>query len=410
MVTARRKHILLVHRYYWPDVPAYAQMLHIMAQRFVEFGYDVTVFSTHPSYNDVYRGPSTEAVETVEGVRIRRVRLLKERKGGMLRRSVNVALFCTELFVHCLWNRYDLMTVSSFPPVVMGFVGRILRMIRGTQYLYHCQDLYPEVACASGVARPGLVSRIAMSIDRRNCVKAAAVVVLSEDMRATIADRGISTENVYAINNFIIEHFESGVDLPVELVAPLGVFQVIFAGNMGRFQGLETLIKVAGHFRSNEPIRFVFVGGGVLVDELKREAGDLLEKTVFFAPHQPLSSVMQMIHKARLSVVSLGPGVIRCAYPSKTMSYLEAGAKLLLVLERDSELARFVENEQLGVCLEQNDLDGIVDAIRAEMLHVDDCALRRQQVARSVFGQATILSKWEDLLGALLCDQSVSRG
>jgi len=46
-------HILLVHRYYAPDVGAYPSMLKIMAERFVDEGHTVTVFSTQPGYNNV---------------------------------------------------------------------------------------------------------------------------------------------------------------------------------------------------------------------------------------------------------------------------------------------------------------------------------------------------------------------
>lgn len=394
----RPMRILLVHRFYWPDVTGYAQMLPIMARSLAEAGYSVSVFSAQPSYNDAYRGVTPPACEVVDGVTVRRISLPRENKNRILLRAFNVVWFCFRLLLHCLWHRYDVMTVSTFPPAVMGGVARCVRLLRGTRYLYHCQDLYPEVAIASGLAKRGRLTRLAAWMDRRNCELADIVVVLSEDMRQTIARRGIRTENVRIINNFVIDRF-TPVELAPELAVAKDKFNVIFAGNMGRFQGLETLMEAAIVLKDDPRIRFLFVGGGALTQRLKQQAGDLLGKSVLFYEHQPLPRVMQMIRDSNLSVVSLGPGVIHSAYPSKTMSYLEAGGRLLTILEEDCELTRFVQANELGVTCGQGDAHAIANAIRRELDSTSRVSPEHsQRIAQEHFGQPKILAKWLDVI------------
>ena len=361
-------HLLIVHRYYWPDTPAYARMLHIQAQNYVQQGHKVTVFSTQPCYNGNYLDEPSPAHETVEGVEIFRTPLLRESKTTKFRRAANVILFCLSLVIHCLRRccKYDLMTVASFPPVVMGLTARFIGFFSRTKYIYHCQDLYPETVIASGMMKQSWLSSTIRKFDLRNCRKAEAVVVLSEDMKKTVLKRSDSLTNIRIINNFIIDRFDPAVAIAEELQQVDGKFRILFAGNLGRFQNLDSLMDAAHQFADNEEIQFWFVGEGAMKKELIEQAGSLLGKTVYFHPFLPLEEVMVVISQSQLSIVSLNPGVIDCAYPSKTMSYLEAGSRLLVLVEPDSELANFVRENEIGTVCKDATVDGFAAAVSLE--------------------------------------------
>lgn len=397
--------ILLVHRYFWPDTPSYAQMLNIMARHFVEQGHDVTVFSAHPGYNESEHD-AVPSYEEVDGVKIYRTWLFRETKKATFVRAFNVLIFCASLFFHCLlrWGRYDLMTVASFPPTVMGFVARVICFCTRGKYLYHCQDLYPEVAIASGLIHRPILAKIASWNDRINVKKAAAVVVLSEDMKQTVADRGVPVDNVHIINNFIIDRLDSNVDVPVELQKQDDKFRILFAGNIGRFQSLEKLVGAVKLLSDKPDIELVMVGGGAMIARLKKQAGEQLGKSVRFFPFQPLNVVMKMIHDANLSVVSLTPGVIHCAYPSKTMTYTEAGSRMLAIIESESELAKLIEREQLGIICDDPTIENIADCILKEYegrnLRNNETD-RIREIGDSNFGQSKILAKWSNLMDRL---------
>lgn len=397
--------ILLVHRYFWPDTPSYAQMLNIMARHFVDQGHDVTVFSAHPGYNESQHD-AVPSYEEVEGVKIHRTWLFRETKKAPLVRAINVLIFCASLFVHCLlrWRRYDLMTVASFPPTVMGLVARAVCFFTRSKYLFHCQDLYPEVAQASGIIRRPFLAKLAAWNDRNNVRKAAAVVVLSEDMKQTIAARGVPVDNVHIINNFIIDRLDTNVDVPIKLQKPSGKFRVLFAGNIGRFQSLDKLIGAMKLLADKPDIELAMVGGGAMIDSLKEQAGERLGQSIHFFPFQPLDVVMKMIHNADLSVTSLTPGVILCAYPSKTMTYVEAGSRMLAIIETESELANLIEAESLGVVCGEPTEENIADCIASEYegrtARVNETE-RIRTIGDTHFGQNKVLGKWSDLLARM---------
>ena len=102
--------ILIVHRYYAPDVGAYPQMLRIMADRFAAQGHQVTVFSTQPGYNNVTTEKLPRRVMR-DGIEEIRVSLFKENKKNTIGRALNVFLFLSQLVLHSFvrFRRYDLM-------------------------------------------------------------------------------------------------------------------------------------------------------------------------------------------------------------------------------------------------------------------------------------------------------------
>ena len=401
--------LLLVHRYIRPDSPGYAHILYIMGQRFAAAGHDVTIFSAQPSYNDSYSGEPLPRKQIVDGMTIIRTPLLKENKRNAILRSINMLIFGVSLFIHSVFRRnaYDLMTVTTFPPVIMAFVARMIGVFRKTRYVYHCMDLHPEVGLASGILKRKWLTKIAAYFDKRNCESAQAVVVLSEDMLDTVRKRGVSNQNIYVINNFIIDSVNEAIEVPEVLRNDEGKFRVLFAGNLGRFQNLDT-VMAAAHLVSEKPdsdqIEFWFVGAGLMVDALKQQAGDLLERSVFFHPYLPIPTVMSVIAQSHLGLVTLSPNVISCAYPSKTMSYLEAGCRLLVLVEPDSELAGFVENESLGVVCGQPSPDSVASAIESEFELWKSKQYDRnevQEIGRRFFSQDVILNRWTELLNQL---------
>ena len=395
--------LLLVHRYIRPDTPGYAHMLYIMGRKFAAHGHDVTIFSAQPGYNDAYDGPPLPRQEVADGMTIIRIPMLKENKKNPIGRSVNLLIFCAWLFLHAVFRfrAYDLMTVSTFPPTLMAVIARTVGLFRKTEYIYHCMDLYPEIAMASGMLKRSLPLRIAAWIDNRNCRKAKAVVVLSDDMLNSLKKRGLSGDNVHVINNFIIDSVDESAAIP-EAFDNADKFRVLFAGNIGRFQSLETIVDAAKKHEENREIEFWFIGAGVSVDALKERSGSLLGQTIFFHPYMKIEAVMKVINRCHLGVVSLAPTVIRNAYPSKTMTYLEAGCKLLCLVEGDSSLASFVRTEKLGiVCSQPATAENVAAAISQEYENWKQSGYDRdsiQSVGRSNFGQDVLLNCWIRLI------------
>ena len=397
--------VLLVNRYFWPDVPHYGQMLKQMADRFVADGHRVTVLTTQTSYNDILEEP-LPASEKVDGIEIRRIRLFRETKSNYPVRALNVILYLVAIFGYVIRHarRFDLFTVATTPPVAMGLAAQMLQSITRRPFLYHCQDVHPEIDVFSGLMKPGMLYRTLRRIDTATCGRALRVVVLSRDMQRTIEARGVEISHVHILNNFDISDRapDANPELPAELRKPPGSFQVLFAGNMGLYQGLKHVVDAAAHLSHLDGLRIVFMGSGVNVQDLKARAGDQVGRSVWFLPHQPMDRALAVMEESDLAIVSLHARVLEAAYPSKVTAYMKAGCRLLVIADHGSELARMVLDEQIGHVCAPGSPQRIADIIEDE--HATRPEINRahiKAIGNRLFGREQLLDRWSQLLGEI---------
>jgi glycosyltransferase involved in cell wall biosynthesis len=392
--------VLLIHRYFWPDTPPYAQMLRRIAAALAT-EHEVTVFSTQPSYKPEVEITAQPRFERLDGFRVCRIGLLRERSRGSCVRVLNALMFAFRVFVHVLTReRYDAVMISTSPPVVAGLAAGLAARLRRTSFIYHCQDLHPEVALYSRRLQPGLVYRLLRRLDTGNCRRASKVVVLSEDMKTTLRERGIRVDgHVEIVNNFALGG-GSGATVPAELAKRPGVFRIMFAGNIGRFQRLEYLIEIARLLPDDGRVEFMFLGDGAAKRQLMTHADAMLGSTVKFVGHVAIDMVGAALDTADLCVVSLSPDIYRVAYPSKTMSYLCAGKPLLVVVEENSELSHFVRTEAVGLVVSGESAAAAVSSIVELIDHPEQVramSRRARQLGQRLFTDSVVLLRWRQL-------------
>lgn len=423
--------VLAIYRHYLPDATPYARLLHSILRQLSADGHRPTVLTAQPSYNDIIMSHQPGR-EDVDGISIRRVALFPEKKSWKFRRLINTCLFLGKAFWHVCWNRreYDLIMANSHPPVVMGWMLSLLRRLFGIPYLYHCQDIHPEGLLNANRLAPGVASWLMRKIDHQTCRQALCIVTLSNDMQKTLCSRGDEHDlesKITVLNNFPLEHRRVIGDLEIpdlfrqQKADGNGSFRILFAGNIGDFQGLEGLIDAgldwhrreqsagprhdAGYFQGPCDVKFILMGAGAAVERLQHRAEEALGKTIHFLPHVDVEVAFACLERSDLAVVSLSPGVHRVAYPSKTMSCLEAGVPLLAIVEPESQLAREVEHHRFGYVVPGRDPEVFTRTIRAAMAsrtnwgEAERAALRLR--ADQCFGRRGALANWSRLFRSL---------
>jgi len=247
--------------------------------------------------------------------------------------------------------------------------------------------------------RDGPLYRLLRALDASVCRRASAVVVLSQDMKRTLMARGVPGDRVHVINNFsLVEPDSSRSRRAADFSKKAGSRWVVFAGNLGRFQGLETVIDAARLLSAEPQIRFVFLGEGVAKEPLKKRAGDLLGRSVDFRGYLPPERAFEVLRQADLGLVTLRPALFRAAFPSKLMTYLMAGCRVLVVVERESELAETILTEELGAWCPQDDPAALAELIRSELARPQGAPSELIARARVLFGEERILGQWMELL------------
>ncbi|WP_206455777.1 glycosyltransferase family 4 protein [Aurantimonas marina] len=388
----------LVFRYFWPETV----LMNDIARWLVEAGHEVEVLTGQPDYRPHLKMPRQPSRSIWHGATVRRLPLLPERGYGLVR-AVNGLLFVMLASAAIVFGRRrDVVWTTSIPPVVQALALLLAAKLRGARFVYFLQDIYPDIAILMGIMKPGLLSRLLVALDRFVMNHADVVVVLSDDMMAVVRERGTRPRRLVAINNFSAQE-------PVGERAPRdegGPARFLFAGNVGRFQNLSTLVDVFARVDPNIAVLDI-LGEGREKGSLEERVKDDGIQNVRFRPGVSSEEAFGLMAEYDVGIVTLRPGLYRFAYPSKTFSYLAAGLPVLALVEPQSALARDIEEHRLGVTAPWDiEMDRLVDIV------VNMAARWRGastvESGRPLYSREAARRRWLDLFGTLETGQGHS--
>ena len=388
--------ILLSHRYFWPDSAPYAFLLRAIGEDMASDGHEVHVFASKPSYRKTSAQTSPKT-EKMGDLNVSRTWVFQEAGSHVIVRALNVFLYCLGLFFKTLRLRPDVVTASSFPPVFAGYAAGLGAKLTGAKFIYHMQDIHPEVSELSGGAMGrGIFAKIFRMLDNQSLRRASAIVVLSEDMAQTIRERNLGDLPIYVINNFALDSGEPLGTPPPEYAKPAGKRRVIFAGNLGRFQNLGVLSTgIARCFEAHPDLELFFLGDGKALKDLKEQWEG--NPQVKFAPFLPLDQAKPLIAEAEVGLVSLSEGIYKVAYPSKLLTYLGLGVPVLALTEPVSELSRSLTQAGLAQVPASPAPEDIETALEALL----KAPTKREEIVSwydATFSRALSTQKWSQIL------------
>jgi colanic acid biosynthesis glycosyl transferase WcaI len=388
--------VLLTHRFFWPDTAPYAIMLRVIAKELVQAGHDVHVLASIPSYRE--SGLACPRQEVVDGAKLRRVWVLPREKSSPTRRGFNVVIYSWHLCVEILRLRPDVVTASTFPPVIAAWCASLAARLVGAKFVYHMQDIHPEISKISkGLLGRHFPAMVLRWFDNQTLRRSAAVIALSNDMVQTLNGRGISDLPVHVINNFSLSHAQTatGDKLPATLRKDPLRKRVIFAGNLGRFQNLMLLTEgVAQLFQKHPDLDMLLLGDGSALPELQARWAKTPQ--VQFAPFIPFEQAQAVIADADIGLVSLSAGIYRAAYPSKVLTYLELGVPVFALVEPESNLAQSLIQAKVGAVPTELTVPSIAAAL-GDLLASKPAPRMVKAWHESQFGLSSTMQRWRRL-------------
>ena len=402
---------MLIHRYFWPDTPPYAVMLRAIASHWADAGHKVEVLTSQPSYKPETAPAAAPSAEQLDGFRVRRLRMGPDR-GRLPRRLWNTARFTLSVTLRVLLGpRRELVMCSTVPQVALGWAVSWACRWRGSAFVYHCMDLHPEIGRLSGEFAHPAIYRLLMRLDQATCRRATVVVVLSDDMREALLERDPRlAPRIVVINNFDLPEYDVGLaaaSTPVNRDETL--VTVAFAGNLGRFQGLDTVVDAALSDRPGlDRLRLILMGEGAAKAGLRHQVADApsdRRHRIVILPHGSSAGARALMRVADWGLVSLAPEVYRYAYPSKAATYLSEGLPVLAGVEPVSAIARDMESWGIGIHLPLDSPQRAADVLVSLASRgpvTDELREQARQVWRREFAVAGRLARWDELVGQVI--------
>ena len=360
--------VWLVSEVFYPEDTGTGYYMTGVAEGLAE-RFDVRVLCSQPTY--AARGSLSPWSEIHRGVQIERCKGTTFNKDVLILRLANVVTISLSLFLKTLQRirKSDVVIVVTNPPLLPFFVALTCRL-RGAKCILRVDDVYPEAITAAGLARPNsIIVRILSWMTNRLYQTVDHIVVLGRDMERLAKEKiGHSTKRkidvipIWADVNLVMPTMKQSNTLLHEL-GLMDKFVVLCAGNMGRAQGVENMLKAAEILKGNQSIHFLFIGSGAKRQWMENEVQQQKMYNVTLLDQRPRSDQPIFLNACDIAMVSLLPGMTGAGVPSRLYNILAAGRPVLAVTGLDSEIALVVDEECIGWCVHPDQPSKLAEAI-----------------------------------------------
>ncbi|MGP1346954.1 MAG: glycosyltransferase family 4 protein [Phycisphaerales bacterium] len=362
--------VLFINQVFYPDHAATAQHAHDLARHLIAHGHEVQVIASRSIYGE--KGAGLPARETVDGAQVYRVGRSLFGKAGLLARAADFALFYLMATIKAFTiPKADVVVCFTTPPFI-ALLGWLLRVFRGSRFVYWVMDLYPDLPVACGVMRErALATRLFERLNRFCLRRADRVVVLGRCMHERVMGKGVADDDPTRIAHIGVWSDPAEVKPIDRSTNPyreewsLGDrFVIMYSGNFGLGHDVRTMCDAAALLSDDDRFRFVFAGGGKRKDEVERFVRERSLTNAVLAPYQPRERLDQSLSVADVHLASLRKGVEGIMVPCKLFGIMAAERPTIFIGDPSSELARVLAEHECGVTVNPGDAAQLVAAIR----------------------------------------------
>lgn len=384
------------------------------ARELADRGHEVRIITGFPNYPggklyDSYKIRVWQK-EEIEGIPILRTPLFPSHDASAVRRLINYSTFAatSSVALLCGWKP-DVVYIYTL--VSLSLVGSVTRLLRGVPTVVDVQDIWPDSIFQAGMGANWMKPALTWFCNAAY-KSATQLVTISPGMARLLMARNHPRRPVEVIYNWCDEGQLLTSKTNGESASELQSgqwFNVVFAGNIGMVQGLHHAIEAAAKVHKINPkIRFVFMGKGVALEELKLKAAQTAPHNTLFLPARPMREAGAILRQADVLLIHLKKDpLFEITIPSKTQAYLALGRPILMGVKGDA--ADLVKRAEAGVVVEPESPDCLAEAVsRLAALPTDSLTAmgnNGMKFYHSELSLKTGVSKFEDLFDRVVTEK-----
>ncbi len=361
-----RQRVWVLSELYYPEETSTGYYLTKIAEGLAD-EFDVSVICGQPNYSA--KGTIAPRREFHKGVNIIRARGTTLDKNVIPFRVLNMISLSFSVLFAALKNfkRGDKVLVVTTPPL-LPFTAMFAALVKGAATYLLIHDNYPEILVAVGKTRENSRFARLMEFANRWLYKyAAKIIVVGRDMAELIKKKtfGLDIPIDYIPNWAELETVEPRPRQENELLRSLGLadkFVLLYAGNMGHPNDMESIVEAARNLQQREDIHFLFLGTGVKRSWLEAEKNNGLDNITIIDP-RPRSEQIEFLNACDAGIVSLISKMKGVSMPSRTYNILAAGKPILAISDAGSEIDLVVNDDDVGFRVSPGNADSLAEAI-----------------------------------------------
>lgn len=378
--------ILSLSGYFYPEIVSSSYLRDNTNEALIESGFDLVVYTPIPTrgvtkeirkkykhikYESLYNGHLT----------VHRYNLIRE-CNNPIQRAFRYTISCIKQFNRGVFARdarkCDVMLISSTPPI-LGATAAIIKILHRIPMIYNLQDVFSDSIVSTEITAKGSIFwRIACCIENFTYRQADKIIVISEDMKFNIMSKGVPEGKIEVINNWV----DTKTIVPVNkddnvLFDELGLsrdkFYIVYAGNFGKAQNIDVILRAALKLQHFDQILFLLFGTGGMKSNYENMVLDMGLTNVRFFPLLPYKKTSFVYSLGNVGIVSCKKGLGRSAMPSKTWSIMATGRPIIANYDTDTELERIILQNRVGQFSDADNDEELAKMIRIMYEHPNMC-------------------------------------
>lgn len=358
--------LLLISQYFWPE----NFRINEIARDLKRSGHTVEVLTGQPNYPDgkFFKGygKRKKNQEHWEGIPVFRLPIIARGKNNPFRLALNYLSFILLGLIYSplllRMKSYDVIFVYAPSPVFQVIPASFFGWLRNIPVVLWVQDLWPQSASATGHIQSPFLLKILEK----------AVVFSYRHTDLLLAQSQAFIPHIQQLNHskIPVKYLPNSVDDSFLLVPHKNqatadeaeYFDIVFAGNIGTAQSIETIVAAAEKLISYPKIRFLIYGQGSKLTWLESAIFNKKLQNIVLCGQRPLEEMPALLQQSSVLLVTLAKQpIFTLTIPSKLQAYLAAGKPIIACL--DGEGARIVEEAKAGLTAPAEDAQKLVEAV-----------------------------------------------
>lgn len=389
--------ILYIHQYFKiPSEPGGTRSYWI-AKELIKDGHQVTMITSSSTIQE----PKVEKI--IDGIRVIYLReeysqgmnLSKRSKAflGFVYKSTNVAL---------KQKNVDLVIATS-TPLTIGIPALILKWFKKIPYVFEVRDLWPEVPIQMGAINHPTLIKLTRFLEKTIYKNAKHVIALSPGMQDGVVKYIPKSKTSMIPNMAKKDEFwprEKNYELMQNLGLSKDTFKVIHFGALGLANGVDTILKTAELMKDDSTVQFIFLGGGSMEDQLKKQCQEKQMPNVVFLAKTPMKETSEIVNFCDVSLVSFKDlPILYTNSPNKLFDSLSAGKPI--IANSAGWTKDLVENSNCGGYVNPNqpeELRNMIKDFQANPEKTKQMGNNARELAENIFDKSILCQQFAEVI------------
>lgn len=384
-----KKDVWVVSELFYPETISTGYILTEIAKSLTEKN-KVNVI-TGPKYYEVKKQNSE--YESLENIRIHRINSNGYNKNILFTRLIGhfiVSLKILLLMLKKIPRNSEVFIVTN--PALLFLFSSFFIQKKNWKVKLLVHDVFPENLLVGGVlsSKSSPLFLLLQYIFNKAFLKMDTIIVLGRDMK-TIFERKIGFEKRIEI----IENWADLDNININENKSKNK-KFLFAGNLGRVQGIETLLNVIKKIKS-EGFEFLFIGNGAMGKYVENYIIDHELINVKKIGWLPRIAQNEFLAQSTIGVISLKEGMYGLGVPSKLYNLLAAGKPIFYIGDKNSEIHLIMQKYEIGWFAEANSHEMIknvfLEIINCNQNILTEYSLNSRKLSENFYSKKIILNK-----------------